>query len=143
MYISSDPIGLAGNNPTLYGYVQDVNTWLDVFGLDCNKVKPTSHFSGTEKPWTTGATPNSVYSHIDPKTNKVVQNAIYDADGKVVGHVDFKNHGIESGHWHEFSEPGNPASGHGAGKTHHPHSTIPDGWDFIPEGMSPHTPIGS
>jgi len=34
MYISSDPIGLAGNNPTLYGYVQDVNAWLDVFGLD-------------------------------------------------------------------------------------------------------------
>ena len=33
MYISSDPIGLAGNNPTLYGYVQDVNTWLDAFGL--------------------------------------------------------------------------------------------------------------
>ena len=34
MYISSDPIGLAGNNPTLYGYVQDVNTWLDWFGLE-------------------------------------------------------------------------------------------------------------
>ncbi|WP_349894753.1 RHS repeat-associated core domain-containing protein [Bacteroides caccae] len=33
MYISSDPIGLAGNNPTLYGYVLDVNTWLDVWGL--------------------------------------------------------------------------------------------------------------
>jgi len=33
MYISSDPIGLAGNNPTLYGYVQDVNTWLDIWGL--------------------------------------------------------------------------------------------------------------
>ena len=33
MYISSDPIGLAGNNPTLYGYVEDVNTWLDWFGL--------------------------------------------------------------------------------------------------------------
>ncbi|MEQ3361281.1 YraN family protein, partial [Phocaeicola vulgatus] len=33
MYISSDPIGLAGNNPTLYGYVEDVNTWLDEFGL--------------------------------------------------------------------------------------------------------------
>ncbi len=33
MYISSDPIGLAGNNPTLYGYVEDVNTWLDVVGL--------------------------------------------------------------------------------------------------------------
>ena len=32
MYISSDPIGLTGNNPTLYGYVQDVNTWLDPLG---------------------------------------------------------------------------------------------------------------
>ena len=34
MYISSDPIGLAGNNPTLYGYVGDVNTWLDVWGFN-------------------------------------------------------------------------------------------------------------
>ena len=33
-YISQDPIRLAGNNPTLYGYVTDPNTWLDVFGLD-------------------------------------------------------------------------------------------------------------
>ena len=33
IYISSDPIGLAGNNPTLYGYVSDVNLWLDLFGL--------------------------------------------------------------------------------------------------------------
>lgn len=33
MYISSDPIGLAGKNPTLYGYVQDVNTSLDPWGV--------------------------------------------------------------------------------------------------------------
>ena len=33
MYISQDPIGLAGNNPTLYGYVEDTNIWLDVLGL--------------------------------------------------------------------------------------------------------------
>lgn len=33
-YISQDPIGLAGNNPTLYGYVADPTRWLDVFGLD-------------------------------------------------------------------------------------------------------------
>lgn len=38
MYISSDPIGLAGNNPTLYGYVQDVNTWLDPWGLSTTTV---------------------------------------------------------------------------------------------------------
>ena len=41
MYISQDPIGLAGNNPTLYGYVCDSNTEIDPFGLECGrKVKP-------------------------------------------------------------------------------------------------------
>jgi RHS repeat-associated protein len=41
MYLSQDPIGLAGNNPTLYAYVHDPNSWVDVFGLDCkaNKVQ--------------------------------------------------------------------------------------------------------
>ncbi|GIM57482.1 hypothetical protein CAPN006_18740 [Capnocytophaga canimorsus] len=32
-YISQDPIGLEGGNPTLYGYVFDSNTWIDEFGL--------------------------------------------------------------------------------------------------------------
>ena len=36
-YISQDPIGLAGNNPTLYAYVSDANSWVDLFGLDCDK----------------------------------------------------------------------------------------------------------
>jgi hypothetical protein len=38
--LSQDPIGLAGNNPTLYGYVKDTNSWLDEFGLECGKAKP-------------------------------------------------------------------------------------------------------
>ncbi|MBQ3544573.1 MAG: hypothetical protein IJA34_06265 [Lachnospiraceae bacterium] len=33
-YTQQDPIGLAGGNPTLYGYVWDTNTWVDVFGLN-------------------------------------------------------------------------------------------------------------
>ena len=33
-YISQDPIGLAGNNPTLYAYVSNPNSWLDILGLD-------------------------------------------------------------------------------------------------------------
>jgi RHS repeat-associated protein len=37
-YISKDPIGLAGGNPTLYGYVKDVNSWADVLGLDCGNL---------------------------------------------------------------------------------------------------------
>ena len=32
-YISQDPIRLAGNNPTLYGYVGDCNWHIDIFGL--------------------------------------------------------------------------------------------------------------
>ena len=32
-YISQDPIGLAGNNPTLYGYVSDCNKSYDILGL--------------------------------------------------------------------------------------------------------------
>ena len=32
-YTQQDPIGLAGGNPTLYGYVHDINIWLDIFGL--------------------------------------------------------------------------------------------------------------
>ena len=35
-YISRDPIGLVGGNPTLYGYVPDTNSWMDVFGLACS-----------------------------------------------------------------------------------------------------------
>ncbi|WP_053486142.1 DUF6531 domain-containing protein [Lysinibacillus sp. FJAT-14745] len=33
MYTQQDPIGLAGNNPTLYGYVGNTNILLDPFGL--------------------------------------------------------------------------------------------------------------
>ena len=32
-YISQDPIGLAGNNPTLYGYVENMNVDIDILGL--------------------------------------------------------------------------------------------------------------
>ena len=32
-YVSQDPIGLMGGNPTLYGYVRDLNAWIDLLGL--------------------------------------------------------------------------------------------------------------
>ena len=32
-YISQDPIGLTGSNPTLYGYVEDPNVLVDILGL--------------------------------------------------------------------------------------------------------------
>ncbi|MBQ4820629.1 DUF6531 domain-containing protein [Aquimarina sp. MMG016] len=33
VYISQDPIRLKGNNPNIYAYTHDSNTWVDVFGL--------------------------------------------------------------------------------------------------------------
>ena len=32
-YISQDPIGLMGKNPTLQGYVGNTNNWVDPLGL--------------------------------------------------------------------------------------------------------------
>jgi hypothetical protein len=37
-YLSQDPIRLASNNPILYGYVHDPNSWVDRFGLDCHHI---------------------------------------------------------------------------------------------------------
>jgi RHS repeat-associated protein len=37
-YISQDPIGLEGNNPTLYEYVKDNNVWIDPLGLTGNNL---------------------------------------------------------------------------------------------------------
>ena len=44
-YISQDPIGLAGGNPTIYGYVKDTNSWVDIFGLECGKAR-IHHYDG-------------------------------------------------------------------------------------------------
>ena len=45
MYISQDPIGLAGGNPTLYGYVCDSNTEIDPFGLECSYQRKYKHIT--------------------------------------------------------------------------------------------------
>ena len=48
-YVSQDPIGLQGGNPTLYGYVGDVNRELDVFGLSCRNVDSIAGKHGGKK----------------------------------------------------------------------------------------------
>jgi type VI secretion system protein VasG len=39
LYLSQDPIGLAGNNPNFYAYVSDTNTQVDPFGLDIIRLR--------------------------------------------------------------------------------------------------------
>ena len=45
-YISQDPIGLQGGNPTLYGYVGDVNGEVDLFGLAKDPLNLGNGYSG-------------------------------------------------------------------------------------------------
>ena len=82
-YISQDPIGLAGNNPTLYGYVSDTNGRIDLLGL--NKTSWWLHDSdgnlldsGTMKP--------------DPKA-KTIPGRIGDSEQKILKTIETKHAG--------------------------------------------------
>ena len=46
-YISQDPIGLEGNNPNLYAYVEDSNWLLDLFGLAKSSTSGNSSYAAT------------------------------------------------------------------------------------------------
>lgn len=81
-YLSQDPIGLAGNNPTLYGYVTDVNSWVDILGLDCNidskklqkKYKHADDFgvSGPYNKQNAEAFRDAIQNHVnDPNVTKI------------------------------------------------------------------------
>jgi RHS repeat-associated protein len=49
IYLSQDPIGLAGNNPTLYSYVHDTNYWLDILGLSTVYLRNNEVYVGKAK----------------------------------------------------------------------------------------------
>jgi RHS repeat-associated protein len=48
IYISQDPIGLAGGILNLYGYVKDTNNWVDVDGLTCSHAKKAQELGYTK-----------------------------------------------------------------------------------------------
>ncbi|MEN7547391.1 HNH/ENDO VII family nuclease [Rapidithrix thailandica] len=79
-YISQDPIGLAGNNPNIYAYTHDSNTWIDPFGL--SKFNPIEIFGRKVYQNTTDFV-TGVPNFVDPvvgKTNPYAQ-AILDNGG--------------------------------------------------------------
>lgn len=71
-YISQDPIGLLGGNPTLYAYVGDKNWWVDVFGLDGNFLfrGTTEGYLGGRATQEIGITPTST----DPRIATIFAN---------------------------------------------------------------------
>ena len=73
-YISQDPIRLEGNNPTLYGYVQNSNQEVDILGLWTIKIggyKIQVHANDVD-PW-----PSTPHGHIYDK------NLVIDKEGNI------------------------------------------------------------
>jgi RHS repeat-associated protein len=73
-YISKDPIGLAGSNPTLYGYVKSTTTKLDKLGLDETTV-PTNlvAFGGSPNGPNPALRPPRAETDIDVDANGMVK----------------------------------------------------------------------
>ena len=62
-YTQPDPIGLAGKNPTLYGYVWDPNWLVDIFGLSPLRDSLINAGQGLSVPWQAHhAIPNQVWN---------------------------------------------------------------------------------
>src|SRR5262249_5811143 len=79
-WCSADPLGFFGG-ADMVGFDGCPTVDVDPLGLSTGSPHGPGtgpHTSGTTKPPTKGATPNSVYTHIDPKTGKASQNAVYD-----------------------------------------------------------------
>ena len=76
MYISSDPIGLAGNNPTMYVYVFDSNTEMDPFGLFFGKIIGLTQSTGTLGHAFVSKMYAQIYS-LNPNVERVTMNLGY------------------------------------------------------------------
>jgi RHS repeat-associated protein len=113
-YLSQDPIGLAGNNPTSYGYVKDVNNWIDVFGLSFWRgSKPCESVDFTPRPneykinKSTGLVQNthgvSVFDNPTSVSNKgFIPNEIDMAT--VSGKLQIKQRGFDPNHYEIMPE---------------------------------------
>lgn len=87
MYISSDPIGLAGNNPTLYGYVSDVNIRIDTWGLTGIIYLRTDPY--TNKKYVGKSKSPEAFERRESKHNTQLRNSM-SRKGDMAVHYDFE-----------------------------------------------------
>ena len=93
-YISQDSIRLAGNNPTLYGYVGDGNSNVDIWGLSIDYYsldhlgRPTGGLAEISLD-STGSLPKGTDAGIDPPGWKGGQHPYHQQRGHLIA----KNHG--------------------------------------------------
>ncbi len=99
-YISQDPIGLAGGNPTIYGYVKDPNSWIDVFGL--NNTTQSHHIISDKNNLTKNHALISLAGYKDPNdflqssTNKIDLPTKYNTEDNVSSIHSGKHYNIYS-----------------------------------------------
>ena len=103
---------------------------------------PPNRFSGPDKAWAEGATPNSSWTQIHPDMpDKAIQTTIYNGNGSAIGQVDWKpQHGQGSGHGHGLTTPGDFSSGHQGNGVFYPPGQLPAGWGTLPKGVGPIKP---
>jgi hypothetical protein len=131
-------VNMAGAVEGGYSLVK-VLSWLKGLKALFGSGKDLNSFSGVEKAWQSGATPNSIYTYLS-SDGKAVSNYIYNAEGKVIYQVDFGKHGkFLSGHGHEMSIPGKLGSGH---TSHIPFNQVNPDYFKIPLGVQYSTPPG-
>ena len=84
MYVSQDPIGLAGGILNLYGYVEDTNAWIDIFGL------AKSYTSGENSAAKTGRQKHKEYKQNIVKKG-YLEKEFRLPSGKKIDAIDFDN----------------------------------------------------
>jgi uncharacterized protein RhaS with RHS repeats len=100
LYISQDPIGLAGNNPNFYAYTFDSNTQVDPFGLVLGKSRPSGGWNYDNKP----KIDNFELHHVIPKSlarHEVLQKIGFDVnklDNLIYLSKDIGGYGNRSAH---------------------------------------------
>jgi len=104
-YTQQDPIGLAGNNPTFYGYVRNSLIEVDPFGLSRKPVNRLPEGRGTDL-----GPLNRTLIRTNPQTKDILQIRTYDAQGKPIRDIDFgHNHGAGDPHAHDWRYPSEQA----------------------------------
>jgi len=112
MYISQDPIRLSGGNK-LYGYVTNVNLWVDAFGLaGCDDTKERAQ---------------KLKKKNDGKNSVTIENNA--GNGHIRIDLDGKSHGgIDTPHVHTYGDniiPAGPRAGEVGSRTETPGSPRP------------------
>ncbi|WP_299883872.1 DUF6531 domain-containing protein [uncultured Lacinutrix sp.] len=100
IYISQDPIRLAGNNPNIYAYTHDSNCWLDPFGLAPGKKRPPNGWNYGNMPKIDGfqlhhVIPKSLNDH---KTLKIIGYNINKLDNLIYLPEEIDAYGDRSAH---------------------------------------------